>query len=85
MCVRERVRVCVEASSLFFFLPSPLSPLLAPSLPSLSPPVIQVLVESSYSGQFGTFLLNNEQERHKVLILPTHSVLALYSKHGTPL
>jgi hypothetical protein len=28
---------------------------------------LMVMVESSYSGQFGTFLLNSEQERHKTL------------------
>lgn len=42
---------------------------------------LQVLVESSYSGQFGTFLLNNEQERHKVCITPTSSKFLLALLH----
>ena len=40
--------------------------LIARLLHSRSTPSFQVLVESSYSGQFGTFLLNNEQERQEV-------------------
>ncbi|CAI8055566.1 Myotubularin-related protein 2 [Geodia barretti] len=33
---------------------------------------LMVMVESSYSGQFGSFLLNNEQERHKTLADEAH-------------